>query len=99
MKKEIVYSTIKGWINSCRTLEQVAVSHAAVIELYDKPYGLAGSDSSKELHKLCIIKSKEIKSTNYTDCDSALEEIDELNPFNPNVSGKDYPNGVIIEKE
>lgn len=75
MKKETVHSTIQGWISSCRTVEQVAVCHETVIKLYDEQYNEHNTEQSTQLHRACINKANEIKNTNHTDCDSALEEI------------------------
>lgn len=75
MKKETVHITIQGWISSCRTVEQVAVCHEAIIKLYDDKFNEHESEVSKQLHNACLNKANEIKNSNYTDCDSALEEM------------------------
>jgi hypothetical protein len=61
MNQQIVHQTIKGWIASCKTSEQLAVTHDAVIKLFDNPYHAAGSKESEELHGLCMQRNAELK--------------------------------------
>lgn len=67
MTQQIVFQTIKNWIQSCRTAEQLAVTHDAVINLHDNAYHAAGSPNSEELHKSCIQRKVDIDKINDID--------------------------------
>ena len=67
MTQQIVFQTIKNWIKSCVTVEQLAVTHDAVINLYDNVYHAAGTPSSEELHKACIQRKVDIDKINDID--------------------------------
>lgn len=66
-QQQIVFQTIKNWIQSCVTVEQLAVTHDAVINLYDNVYHAAGTPSSEELHKACIQRKVDIDKINDID--------------------------------
>jgi len=60
-QQQITFETMKRWIASCVTTEQLGVTHDAVIQLYDNRYHAAGSPESELLHKQCIERSVQLR--------------------------------------
>lgn len=58
---DVTYETMRGWITGCETQPQLAVTHEAVINLFDNKFKAAGTQLSENLHALCIQRLSEIK--------------------------------------
>ena len=74
---DTTYETMRGWIESCKTQPQLAVTHDAVINLFDNKFKAAGTQLSENLHALCMHVLSEIKESKIeaelVDMDSAYE--------------------------
>ena len=54
MKRIIAFQTILGWINSCKTLDQLSIATDVVAKIYDPNYRLENTEDSEDLYRAII---------------------------------------------